>query len=568
LPLVPQTISSPPPKCPTGIAGFDLLTGGGLPRGRTTLLLGGPGAGKTIFALEMLVQGAVAHHERGIFVAFEEDSRRIIANAASFGWDIERLAKRELYFLDVRLPPDFVKSGAFDLSGLLASVTAKAKEMNARRVVFDSVDVLLTLLNNPLQERLELQRLNEWLLSSELTCLITGKLPGADPAGLQGYPFMSYMVDCVVSLSQHVEQRVAQRTVRVRKFRGSSFAENEFPFCIGPQGIEVAAGAAEAIDHSVSRERVSTGVARLDTMLCGGYFRGSCVLISGSPGTAKSTLGGAFVAAACQRGEKGLYISFDETPGEIVRNFSSVGLPCERLVAEGKLKILGLATDAKSADEQLLSIRHLLRAHRPTALVVDPLSALIHSGGDFGATSVAQRLLRIAKADNVTVLCTSLLGHSIPDQEGTPLFVSALADTWIHLSYVARGGERNRALTIVKSRGSGHSNQVRELVLGNEGIVLADVYAAGGEVLMGTARWEKEQSERQAVESRRAEIARRRHEAEFAIAEAAARLETSRHEVATRRAEIDALQAEIQAIEQQTDDQVTDLRKRRGADHD
>jgi circadian clock protein KaiC len=181
---------------------------------------------------------------------------------------------------------------------------------------------------------------------------------------------------------------------------------------------------------------------------------------------------------------------------------------------------------------------------------------------------VAQRLLRIAKADNVTVLCTSLLGHSIPDQEGTPLFVSALADTWIHLSYVARGGERNRALTIVKSRGSGHSNQVRELVLGNEGIVLADVYAAGGEVLMGTARWEKEQSERQAVESRRAEIARRRHEAEFAIAEAAARLETSRHEVATRRAEIDALQAEIQAIEQQTDDQVTDLRKRRGADHD
>lgn len=304
--------TKPSKKAPTGIAGFDEITNGGLPCGRTTLLSGGPGSGKTLFALRFLVHGAQECKEPGIFVAFEENSKRIVANAQSFGWDLAQLQKKKLYFLDAQPTPDLVQSGTFDLSGMLAALEAKINEMGAKRIVFDALDIVLALLPNPADERREIYRLHEWLVSHEITGLITAKSGGAEtsPFTLQPFGFMQFMVDCSVILNHRVSLGVSQRNLRVQKYRGSSFDENESPFVIGKNGFDVAlARSLGRREAKVSQERVSSGVKRLDTMLGGGYYRGASVLITGFPGTAKTTLSGAFAEAACQRGERTLFVS-------------------------------------------------------------------------------------------------------------------------------------------------------------------------------------------------------------------------------------------------------------------
>ena len=497
--------STPQTKSPTGITGFDEITGGGLPHGRTTLLVGGPGSGKTLFGLQFLMHGARACKEPGIFIAFEENSRRIMANTNSFNWNLEELVQRKkLYFLDAQPTPDLIQSGSFDLNGMLAALSAQAKSMGAQRIVFDALDIVLALLPDEATKRCEVFRLHEWLLANELTGLITAKSGEADNGspGQQQFGFMQFMVDCSVHLNHRVSLGVSQRNLRVHKFRGSSFDENESPFIIGKNGFEVAlARRIGRVDTRVSQERVSSGVKRLDTMLGGGYYRGASVLITGFPGTAKTTLSGAFAEAACKRGERTMFVSFDSDGSEVIRNLGSVGIRLERYTKTGLLRMVSARTITGSAETLLVHIKTLANEHKARCLVIDPVSTLAKTGNELTAHNVAERLIDWSKADGTTLVCTSLLDEMAGQEGGnTPLQISTIADTWIHLNYLVQAGERNRGLSIIKSRGTEHSNQVRELILSNEGVTLADIYTAGGEVLMGTMRWEKESAERMANE--------------------------------------------------------------------
>ncbi|HNN94477.1 MAG TPA: ATPase domain-containing protein, partial [Pseudomonadota bacterium] len=319
-------------KAPSGIAGLDEATRGGLPRGRVTLLFGGPGSGKTVLALQYLVHGAAQLNEPGVFVAFEESSRRIVANAGSFGWDLPRLQARKLFFLDASLQPSVLQAGQFDLTGLLSSLEVKVRELGAKRIVFDGIDVLLTLLQDSAVERMELQRISDWLLRHELTGIVTAKALGADPFALPHYAYAAYMADCAILLERRHVGVVSEREISILKYRGSSFFENKAPYVIGPKGLEVAE---QQLHHPLTlaaTERLSTGVSRLDTMLKGGYFRGATVLITGLPGTAKTSLGGTFLASACQKGERALMVTFDEHGAETVRNLASIGLQLQPLI--------------------------------------------------------------------------------------------------------------------------------------------------------------------------------------------------------------------------------------------
>ena len=499
-------------KVATGIAGLDGIMRGGLPRGRTTLIEGGPGCGKTILALQTLVNGVRQCGEPAIFVAFEESARRIIANAASFGWDLPGLQRQQLFFLDAQPNPALVQSGSFDLGGMLAAIEAKAARMGARRIAFDALDMVLALLDGPEAGRRETFRLHAWLAERELTSIITAKAsPRGKGAISRSLEFMQFMVDCSISLRQEMVQGTSQRSIRIGKYRGSSFEENSTPLVIGPQGIEVAFTAnAEREQAGAPTERVSSGVERLDTMLGGGYYRAAGVLLTGAPGTAKTTLAGAFAHAACERGDPTLFITLDSPADEVIRNLNSVGIDLGGHRDSGLLRMIWARSTSGSAETHMMRIRETAYAQGSRCVVVDPISALSKSGNKGSARDVVERLIDWAKAESITLVCTSLLDASNPATEGTPIQVSTLADTWIHLSYLVHAGERNRALSIIKSRGTSHSNQVRELVLDARGVTLADIYTAGGEVLMGTMRWEKEHAERLAA-AEAAAAAERQH---------------------------------------------------------
>jgi circadian clock protein KaiC len=529
-----KAADAPLNKAPTGIPGFDEITNGGLPAGRTTLLVGGPGAGKTVFALESLVNAARQFREPGIFVAFEENSRQIIGNAATFGWDLPALEQERLFFLDARLSPATVHAGDFDIAGMLAGLDAKVREMGAKRIVFDGIDVLLTVLDHPAKERREMFRLHEWLRSTGLTALLTAKATESDRFSTERYAFMQFMVDTVVALHHRMRDRVSLRSINIMKYRGSAFAEGEFPIVISSTGVEVATFGSPTLDFDVSTERVSSGVARLDTMLDGGYYRGSGVLISGAPGVAKTTLAGAFARAACERGERVLYVSFDEAGSQIIRNLKSVGFDLEPCRDSGLLEIYSVRTESRSSEDHLISLKRRINEFRPQNMVVDPLSALAKTGGHVAAVHASLRLLDFARSLGITTVCTSLVANEA-SEETTATQISTIADTWIHLAYLVHGGERNRTLTIVKSRGMKHSNQVRELLLSSDGVTLADVYTAGGTVLVGTARWEHEEQVRESTAAQELEHRRRRKLAE--------------QEQARIRAQIAALTAELSAQE-------------------
>jgi circadian clock protein KaiC len=541
-------LALPGSKAATGIGGFDEITGGGIPRGHITVVLGGPGTGKTVFSLQTLVRGAMEGLEPGIFVAFEEDTRRIRENAASFGWDLSGLESRHLFFLDAYVSPTHAVTGDFDLNGVLAQVAAKAQEIGARRVVFDGLDVLLSLLEGAGAARRELHRLFEWLAARDLTAVLTAKVEGLDPLAAPQYAFLPFMADCVVLLQHGLRERVSVRGVRVLKYRGSGFAENEFPLTITPGGLEVATYGKADLDHPVFAERIPTGVPRLDTMLGGGYYRGSSILVTGAPGVAKTTLAGSLAQESCARGDRVLFLSFDEPAAQIVRNLASVGLTLDRWVDAGVLDIWSLRSEARGVEEHLIEIKRRVAAFRPDVLIVDPLSALARSGGEVAAVDGSLRLLDFVKSRGITVLCTSLQAGADPVAEQSALQVSTIADTWFHLSYHIRGGERNRALTIVKSRGMAHSNQVREMVLSGQGVTLADVYDAGGEVLMGTARWEKEEEARRQARAAERAAARRALELERAEADLRARMAALQRELDTYRAERELLDADGAAL--------------------
>jgi circadian clock protein KaiC len=559
-----------PSKAPTGIAGFDEITGGGLPRGRTTLLAGGPGSGKTVLALQFLAHGARECKEPGIFVAFEETSKRIVANAASFGWKLPELRRKKLFFMDAQPLPDLVKSGDFDLGGMLAALEAKTREMDAKRIVFDALDVVLALLPDLAAERREIYRLHAWLLARELTGIITLKSGADDTYSINQQPFgfMQFMVDCAVILNHSVALGVSQRSLRVQKYRGSSFDENESSFLIGNSGFEVAvANTLSRADFKVSNERISSGIERLDTMLGGGYYRGASVLITGFSGTAKTTLSGAFAEAACRRGERTLFVCFDTNRTEVMRNLLSVGIRLDRYVRNGCLRLASARTIAGSAETYLVRIKALAQEHRARCVVIDPVSAWSKSGNDLTAYSVADRLIDWSKGEGITLICTSLLDEMSGQAEGgSPLQISTVVDTWIHLNYLVQAGERNRGLSIVKSRGTAHSNQVRELILSDAGVTLADTYTAGGEVLMGTLRWEKERAERAVHEAAEAAAKLKRVRLDAEEAELEVRLKSLQTELVAKQVEKALLVRTTQSDKGELSRGRTQMKELRGAD--
>ncbi len=561
-------------KLPTGIEGFDEITEGGIPEGRTTLVMGGPGSGKTIFALQSLVNAAERWQEPGIFIAFEENSKQLFQNTTSLGWNLAKLTKSQsrrsplLFFIDAHLSPDTTKAGTFDLTSILSILQAKAKEIRARRIVFDGIDVLLSLLDDPSAEKREIYRLHHWLVAEKLTGIITAKTESSASVIPPRYGFMQFMVDCLVVLYHRFEEQASLRRLSVIKYRGSGSSANEYPFAIGPSGIEVTSPGRVELEHKIYDERLTTGIDRLDNMLGGGIYRGTSVLVSGAPGTGKTTLSGAFAEASCRRGEKALFISFDEANAEIVRNLSSVNIRLRRYIESGYLAIRSFRTEAKSADEHLLRMEELIRGHKPQSLLVDPVSALMKVGGERSAVPIVQRLIQISKSQGITMISTTLLEDHDPFIEHTPLQISTIADTWIHLSYAILGGERNRALTIIKSRGTRHSNQVRELLLSNRGVTLSDVYTAEGQVLMGTARWQKEaaeETERLRIES---ELQRKRLEMKSSEAEIRRGIETLRRELEAKRAEFNLLTLQQQVADNTRKDRQRELRTFRNGGRD
>ena len=559
-------------KAPTGIPGFDEITHGGLPRGSVTLVSGGPGSGKTIFAMQSLVGAARNFGESSLFVSFEEGPDELIKSAGNFGWTLtvagaERGRGPSVTLFDGRPPEDMTQSGEFDLNGLLASLQEAIKQRPATRIVFDALDVLLGSLDDPKSERREVYRIINWVRRLGLTAIITAKLDLDDLEAIAPrQSHLPYLSASVVLLRNRLHGSSLTRTLRVAKYRGTAHSPNEHPLVISESGIEVSSDDSRILAYPVSNQRVSSGVKRLDAMLGGGYYRGSSVLVSGPPGTAKTTLAGAFIDAACVRGERALFVSFDEAPDQILRNLRSVGLRLDRHARSGRLKVIALRAGVIDAEEIWRIIRQNLAGLAPNMFVIDPVSALTEEEEPDRYGNLIQRMVEFAKERKITTVMTTLMDRNVSTIETTRSQVSTIADTWMHLSFADRGGERNRTLTIIKSRGTRHSNQVRELVLGERGITLADVYSAGGEVLLGTARFEKEQQEVTAETLRISDFERQKGELVNELERISNNVKQQQAEIKLRRRELEGLQAAEALRGTVRTQQKTSVMRRRGAD--
>jgi circadian clock protein KaiC len=531
-------------RMPTGIVGFDAVAGGGLPRGRVTAVIGGVGTGKTTFGVQVLASGARDSNEPGILVAFEERGERVLANTAGFAWGGRALGENAIHVIDAQLPQSVAIGGEFDLVGFLAVVGAKAEQVGARRIVFDGLDVLLSHLADGALVRREVFRLSAWVEQSGLTAILTAKSDATGVRGAGDFDFLEFLADCVVTLHHRVVEGTALRSIRIVKYRGASHSANQLPLTITTAGLEVASNTTSERVHAATNERVPTGIARLDAMLDGGYHRGSSVLITGAPGTAKTILGAAFAEAAAARGERTILVSFDESPDQVVRNVASIGIRLGPHIESGALRVHSLRARSESPEAHVARIRALMRELSPQNLVIDPLSAMTQRGCEGEAEAAALQILDLAKTAGMTLVSTSLLGNALPLIEHSPHKISTIADTWMHVSYENRGGERNRALTVIKSRGTSHSNQVRELVLTSQGVTFADVYAVGGEVLMGTLRWQKENEARRALTVAQNDASLRQRKAEDALAATKAQLDALVRAQAIQEEELVQLRAE------------------------
>lgn len=502
----------------TGIADLDRITEGGLPAGQATLILGQAAAGKTVLAVQVLAR-AIEGGGGAIFVSFEESPEQVRRDAASFSWGAELLASDRLQIIDARPRISAETAGDFDLEGLLSIVGAAAAQADACWVVFDGIDQLLQYQSSHKAAINQIRRVEEACGQYGWTLLLTGKATrDADaPAHLEGIEFL---LSASIVLTAEIVNQQLNRSLRIAKYRGSGHIADELPMLIDNHGITLSYHYAdENNDVEATNERLSVGIERLDALLGGGIYRGSSLLISGRPGTAKSTLAGGFAEAAATRGERTLYISFDELEAPYVRNLESVGINLRDPINTGLVRFQSLSAFAARVTEHFLAIRRLLDAFNPHCLVIDPISAMLKASATEGANMATEQLIDLARRRGITSVLTSLSGEQDPEGEATQGQVSTLADSWIVLDYNVRAGERNRSLSIVKSRGSAHSNQQRELLLGDKGLDLADVYENGSEVLMGTARVAREREDAAAARRRWLEWEQRRKDLEQKIAQ-------------------------------------------------
>lgn len=497
------------PKAPSGVDGLDEVTGGGLPRGRPTLVCGGAGCGKSLLAMEFLVRGVTEHGEHGVFVSFEEPIADLVQNFASLGFDLPGHVEREELVLDhVHIERNEIEeAGEYDLEGLFIRLQHSIESVGAKRIVLDTIESLFSGLSNAAVLRSELRRLFAWLKSRKITAIVTAE---RGEGSLTRHGLEEYVSDCVILLDHRVVDNVATRRLRVVKYRGSMHGTNEYPFLIDDNGISVLPLTSLGLDHLVSNQRISTGIAGLDEMLGGeGYFRGSSILVTGTAGTGKSTLGAAFVAAACKRGERAVFFAFEEARGQILRNMTSVGIDLSTWVDKRTLSIQTTRPTYFGLEMHLVYMHKVVTEFEPDVVVIDPISNLVTSGSRDETKNMLLRLVDFLKGRGITAVFTSLTHTEAGSSEESELGVSSLMDTWILLRDVEVAGERNRGLNIVKSRGMGHSNQIREFVIGDDGVELCTPYLGQTGILTGSARL-AEEARAAVAEGERVEDARQR----------------------------------------------------------
>jgi len=526
-------------KAPTGIGGFDEITRGGLPCGRATLVTGGAGSGKTLFGLEFLVWGARKFGEPGVLLSFEESAAELATNASSLGFDLPQLEREGLLAVDaVRIDQDaLVAAGGFDLEGLFIRLGSAVDTIGAKRVVLDTVEVLFTALGSESTVRAELSRLLRWLKDRGLTAIITGERGRSGE--LTRYGIEEYASDCVVVLDDRIQDELATRLLRVAKYRGSPHGTNEYPFVITDRGMVVLPLTATGSAHPAPDERISTGIDRLDHMLGGGVYRGSTVLVSGGSGTGKTSLAGHLANASCERGERVLFVSFEESAEQLLRNMRSIGVDLHRWVEAGLLRLWAVRPAAYGLVEQLVQLHRRLDEFMPSMAVLDAMAGLNHLGTSTSVSSTIASQIDMMKGRGVTAVLTSLTHYG--QGESSALAVSSLMDTWLLLRNTELDGERNRLLSVIKSRGSAHSNQIREFVLTDQGAELLDVYIGPRGVLTGSARMAQLADERAAAAGRGAQFQRRRQALARRTAQVEQQITVLRDDLATERDELDQL---------------------------
>ena len=538
-PAVPAAL----PRCPTGIRGLDEITGGGLPRGRPTLVCGGAGCGKTLFAAEFLVHGAREFGEPGVFMSFEETDAELKANVASLGFDLVGLAANRKIALDYVYVErsEIEETGEFDLEGLFVRLSLAIDSVGAKRVVLDTLEALFAGLPNEAIVRAELRRLFRWLKDKGVTTVITAE---SGREQLTRHGLEEYVSDCVILLDHRVSDQIATRHLRVVKYRGAWHGTNEFPFLIGAEGLSVLPITSLGLNHTVSNGRISTGIPRLDAMLGGrGFFRGSSILLTGTPGTGKTSVAASFAQGAARRGERVLFFAFEESPNQIVRNMRSIGLSLGPLVRRGVLRFHAARPSLCGLEMHLATMFREIAEFQPAVVVVDPITSLLAAGTDYETRGMVTRLVDSLKAGEISSLFTSLThgGHALQQSE---IAMSSLMDTWLLLQDFEGNGERNRVLYVLKSRGMAHSNQVREFLISNQGIDLVDAYIGPSGVLTGASRVAQAAREEAEALASQQESARRRRE-----------LERQRvmleQQIATLRSEFESTEAEQRRLDEQ-----------------
>jgi circadian clock protein KaiC len=551
-------------KCPSGIRGLDEILDGGLPRGRPTLLAGGAGSGKTMIAMEFLLRGATQYNEPGVFVSFEERTEDLVKNFASLGWNLKDMEDRKKLSLDyVHIErSEIEETGEYDLEGLFIRLNYAIDSIGAKRVVLDTIESLFGGLSNQGILRAELRRLFNWLKEKGVTAIITGE---RGEGTLTRHGLEEYVSDCVITLDHRIEGQVSTRRLRVVKYRGSTHGTNEYPFLMDEHGISVLPITSLKLEHDVSAERISSGVPRLDTMLDGGFFRGSSILISGTAGTGKTSLSASFANATCERGERCLYLAFEESPKQIIRNMRSIGIDLEPWVEKGLLKIHASRSTLYGLEMHLVTMYKMINEFKPSVVIVDPVSNLVTVGSEEEVKSTLTRLIDMLKTEQTTAMLTYLScgGDSL---EATEMGISSLIDMWILLRDIELGGERNRGIYILKSRGMAHSNQIREFRLTDKGIDLIDVYTGPAGVLTGTARTAQEANDRAEEALRKEGIERKERELERQRKAMEAQIDAIRADFEAREDELKKLTRQEERREEAQTEARKEMGRRRRAD--
>ena len=478
----------PWPRREPGIAGLDEITGGGIPEGRPTLICGGAGCGKTMLAAEIVVRGAMQYKEPGVFMMFEENAAELTVNMRSMGFDLDALVRARKLALDFVYIErrEIEETGEYDLEGLFIRLRHAIESVNAKRVVLDTLEALFSGLSDEAVLRAELRRLFRWLKEAGITAIITGE---RGDKSLTRYGLEEYVADCVILLDHRVSEQVSTRRLRVVKYRGSSHGTNEYPFMIGDRGIAVLPITSLRLEHKAIRERVSTGIAKIDDMLGGkGPFRGSSVLVSGSPGTGKSSVAASFADAACKRGEKCLVFVYEESTSQLVRNMRSIGLNLQKWIDAGVLVVHASRPTLYGLEQHLMQMHELVLECKPKVVVIDPMSNLSLDADDAGLKPTLMRLIDFLKDHAITVMFTNLTSDTPAAMANTQTGISSLMDTWILLANLPENRERIRTLQVLKSRGMQHSNQIREFLITDKGLDLVDIFMSHGSPLTGYAR--------------------------------------------------------------------------------